>query len=462
MTLSPIEPDVSHVDAHNDERTAINDLREAIEGVPNAYASKQKLRVGTLLSRFKELSFVVAPSDNVATVTHQDSAYTITSGFYTALPGLGPITEVGSRGAFIDAQQKLQVAGTGEVPGVDFYLDGDTVELAFIGQSNITSIPWWIFVDGQPMTATYQSLAVTSATLHTVKLVFPTQKKRRVEIFSRYLNGWYAARATYANLISPAPRRPRVVFVGDSYWAGSTYAINLESAAFYMSRLLGVECCNAALGGTGYVGAGSFNTFGSSARRAMIAAFDPELILVQGSVNDNVLTGRQAAATAFYSALAGAHPGVPVIVWGAQPTADDVTVGAAQSGNIADIKAAALAASNVIAFHDMVGTAAGVPPTWASTGQTYNLGDLTVYQGAIYKWVSPVAGNATNPGVSPKWALVSYALTGTGRVGATAANGTRDLFLGNDDVHPMPAANVAFGLRQVEQIQNDLRVFALV
>lgn len=417
----------------------------------------RKLRAGNLLSRFADLGSALAPADNIATVTN-GAAYTITSGFYTAMPG-DLMTEVNSRGTFNDASQYLSVVGSGHFTGLDFYLNGDTVEIGLNAQT--TSTPIWIYVDGLPMTAAPVNQATTNNVLYTMKLVFPSVARRRIEIHGYYIRGWYAGRATYANLISPAPRRPVVCFIGDSYFAGSSGADAFASAPWFLSRILGVECANLSFGGTGYVSAGSFHTFGSATRVGLVEDFQPELIIMQGSINDNASAASvQAAAAATYAAYAGVAPNAMIDVWGPQPTNDVDTLSVNQATNIAGVKAAALAADNVIAFHDMVGTADGIPPTWASSGQTYNLGDLTAHNGAVYEWKSGTAGNASSPGVSAKWGLVSYALTGTGRVGATASNGTRDTYLYSDDVHPTAPANIAFGLRQVDALRADLAALA--
>lgn len=419
---------------------------------PNVDVSN--LKASTLLSRLQENSTAPAPSGNVPTIT-TGSAYTVTEGYYTALPG-DLITEVGSRGIFNNSNSYLTVVGYGHIPGLDFYLNGDTVEIGLNAQT--ASTPIWIFVDGQPTTTAPVNQITVNNTLYTMKLTFPSVARRRIEIFGYYVRGWYGARATYANLISPSPRKPVVCFVGDSYYAGSDASSPFESAPFFMSRLLGVECANASFGGTGYVTAGSFNMFGSTERQTLVKNFNPELILIQGTVNDTGKAGIGDAAAATYKAFATVAPDVPIIVFGAQPTNAETTISANTSANIAAVKAAAEAAPNVIAFYDMIGTAGGLPPVWASTGQTYNLGDRTIHNGAVYEWRSTVAGNVSSPGTSGKWGLVSYALTGTGRVGAVAGNGTRDTYLYTDNVHPTAPANVALGLRQIEAIKKSLSI----
>ena len=50
------------------------------------------------------------------------------------------------------------------------------------------------------------------------------------------------------------------------------------------------------------------------------------------------------------------------------------------------------------------------------------------------------------------WDHSPFAITGTGQVGATAGDGTRDTMLYSDGVHPMPETGLATAIRHVPPI----------
>jgi hypothetical protein len=172
---------------------------------------------------------------------------------------------------------------------------------------------------------------------------------------------WYGVRAAVTDIVGPAPRKPVIAWLGDSFFSGSNGSQALQCSPFIASRYLGVESVIAGLsaGATGYTVAGTSSIFGASARTSVAAAVAPDLIVFQGSVNDDGQSGIGAAATAAFAAYAAVLPNVPFIVVGAQPTASATTLIANRSSNIAAVKAAAIAHPNVIGFHDMVGTAGG-------------------------------------------------------------------------------------------------------
>jgi hypothetical protein len=189
-----------------------------------------------------------------------------------------------------------------------------------------------------------------------------------------------------------------------------------------------------------------------------VAKASPELIIMQGSVNDDGGSGIQAAATAAYAAYATACPKAKIIVFGPQPDSSTPTLSASRHSNIAAVKTAAIAAPNVIAFHDMIGTAASVPPT-AQTFQTYPDNTLLSYQGSVWQ-VQNGGASFTNgpylPGTAPTFALVTWVYTGTGDSGTPAGNGTRDTYLYSDGTHPMPGASAAFAIMEAAAVRADL------
>lgn len=421
--------------------------------------SPGRARVANLLARLAGSNTlaipVVAPTDDIPTVT-TSATQTVTGQLVG--PQTDRVTVVGSRGSW-DASQGRLAAGAG-LSGIDAYHTGSVLEYTIFPNVN-GSTPIWIWVNGAPATAAPASITTTSSTTIYVKLVFPSAARRRVEFFCLHGGHWRAINVDVNTLITAAPRRPVVAFVGDSFYDGSLGTPKFLCAPFLMSRMLGVEAYSQSYGGTGYVDAGAFNTFGSGTRVSAVAAADPELILVQGTLNDDNQPGVQAAAAAAYAAYAAACPSAKLIVFGPQPNDATSTISANRSANIAAVKAAADAAPNVLAFHDLVGSAAGVPAAWAS-GATYNEGDLVTRIGSVWRWSNGgTAGNGSSPGTAIRWALVTCAYTGTGRVGATTGDGTRDTLLYSDSVHPTAEASAALAITEANLVRSDLAAYGL-
>lgn len=360
------------------------------------------------------------------------------------------VRRLGAQGVWDNAANKLTLSG--QYSAFDFYLLDNTVEVTMIEEVSNAS-RFWVFVDGKPITANPElGITTTAGGRFDLKLTWGTTARRRVTIHSSGLNAWLGVRVNHTAVLAPGPSRPRVAFVGDSFFEGGTAATPvLQACAFRLGQLLGVDPVIASYGGTGY-NAGP-ELFGSTNRIAKVTSKKPDLIVMSGSVNDGA-TGLQAAATSTYAAYAAALPDVPIVVFGPQPSNATDTLSSGRAAAIAAVKAAAEAAPNVLAFYDMVGTAAGtVPPAWVASA-SQNPGDLVTFNGSVYRW-NGAAGNAgtTDPYAFNRWSLVTYAYTGTGRVGATAGNGNRDTFLSADNVHPTIDGCLALAIRQESAIR---------
>lgn len=349
--------------------------------------------------------------------------------------------------------------------GLDFYLYGTEVEIAVqVGFSG--ALPIIIFVDGLPVTADTDVTTinpVTGNTIYYIKLSWLAAKTRHIEIFTSRLGNWSLVFFDPTAGIAPGPARRKIAWLGDSFFSGATTsgANALQVTPFLASRRMGVECVNPSYGGTGYTNAGSYVIYGAASRMAQLVAAQPDLVVVLGSVNDDAASAATitAAAAACFAAIKAALPNVPIIVFGPQPTNATDTIGATRQANIAAVKAAAIAADNVIGFHDMVGTAAAVPAAWSS--KQYNEGDLVTRLGSVWKYMnSGTASTPAAPGSAGStaglWKLVTYILEGTGKVGSTTGDGSRDVLLYSDGTHPTADGHRALAALVEQQIRADL------
>lgn len=250
----------------------------------------------------------------------------------------------------------------------------------------------WLWVDGKAMTVdpVVMSDSHQIGAIYAHKVTFATAATRRIRIFlelADYHGIWAAPTKT---TVATHVRRARIAFVGDSWAEGSGATFTLTSHVWQVGRFLDAEVFAAAEGGTGYSNNGGAprKKFGDTNRLDRVQAVAPDLVVACGSINDDNQATLQADAAAYYAAIATRLPGVPIVVVGTQDLAG--TPSAARLANAAAVKAAALAAPNVV------------------------------------KYVDPIA---------EAW------ITGTGKTTAPAGDGNADLFIGPDGVHPSQAGH---------------------
>jgi len=431
---------------------------------------------------------------------------------------------------------------------IDFLLIGTTVELVAWPNGTSNAGTQWIWVNGKPITATpttYNSVTgvVASSRFYTT-LVFPDSTPKQISIQFFDVEGVQSIQCPVTSSITTAPQKLKGLYLGDSFFGGITGVGQLSYVSAQMGRLLDTECANYGQGGSGYVvGGTASDPFGSSARIAYATTYQPDYIVINGSVNDNgqTYTAIYNAAVALYSALDTACPNVPIIVFGPQPRDSTTTLSSSEQINNNAVYDAATAASNVIAFYDQIGNAAipyataGAVSVWsAGTAKTitavviasgvatvtsalhgfavgdvvclagtsiaslnaaqtitsvttnsftfnttasgtvtvssgtanktfYNTNDLVSYIGSIWRWSrSTSAGNITPGGTTQLgWALMTYLYTGTGKIGSTAGNGTRDLYLNSDSIHPSQDGATALAYKMASDVRSALLKFAL-
>lgn len=118
------------------------------------------------------------------------------------------------------------------------------------------------------------------------------------------------------------PEHPRVLVFGDSWTYGSAATLPTEGYAYVLAELIDGETIVEGVRGSGYLvpGLEGIGTFGARIAR-LDPALAPDLILVQGSINDrrSPFAGYEDAVTAAWDALAAVYPDVPVVVIGPAP-----------------------------------------------------------------------------------------------------------------------------------------------
>ena len=245
---------------------------------------------------------------------------------------------------------------------------------------------------------------------------------------------------------------PTVGFIGDSYSGGSADVPAASTIDRVASRRLGVRSVSSAQGGTGYVVDGKANmpsnsVFGSAERVGLIVRAAPDAVAVVGGLNDEGSDLAQVAAAVkkCLADLRAGLPDAPIVVVGPQPSGGARTVG----GTFADlVKATADAVASCgvdgVAFVDWAGLAGGMAQEFHA-GQTYWRGDTIAYAGAIYRVEAGFWAGGSPAGAWPDVRQVSAVFTGTGKAGAPAGDGNRDLYISSDGVHPTNQGSEALG-----------------
>lgn len=125
--------------------------------------------------------------------------------------------------------------------------------------------------------------------------------------------------------VAPAPlvlpEHPHVLVFGDSWTYGSAASDPTLGYAYLLADLLGGETTVDGVRGSGYLKPGIDGpTFGERIA-ALDPALDPDLVIIQGSINDRAsgVAGYREAVTAAWDALAATYPDATIVVLGPAP-----------------------------------------------------------------------------------------------------------------------------------------------
>jgi lysophospholipase L1-like esterase len=125
--------------------------------------------------------------------------------------------------------------------------------------------------------------------------------------------------------VAPAPlvlpANPHVLVFGDSWTYGSAASDPALGYAYLLGDLLGGQTTVDGVRGSGYLKPGIDGpTFGERIA-ALDPALDPDLVIIQGSINDRAsgVAGYRDAVTAAWDALAATYPDATVVVLGPAP-----------------------------------------------------------------------------------------------------------------------------------------------
>lgn len=193
---------------------------------------------------------------------------------------------------------------------LEFDLDGSVFEIFCTG-GNIR-----LWVDDAPLSNIPLRVGASAGSVLLARVDFGLRKTRRLRIeFSEGFGGLRIESSANFNPL-PAGSRKRWMMVGDSFVEG-TLALNPQFTG--MAQLIrakfGVDMVQSGSGGTGYINSGPTGRFNYTGRIQDVAAANPDLLIVFGSVNDRDDV-TVATAGAYFDSLRALRPKMPIIVIG--------------------------------------------------------------------------------------------------------------------------------------------------
>ncbi len=139
------------------------------------------------------------------------------------------------------------------------------------------------------------------------------------------------------------PEHPTVLVFGDSWTYGSAATVPTEGYAYQLAGLLDGQTIVDGVRGSGYLKPGLDGPAFGERIAALDPALHPDLIVIQGSINDRAEgeAGYREAVTAAWDALATKYPEAAIVVLG--PAPHELPVGATTAridADLADLAAA--------------------------------------------------------------------------------------------------------------------------
>jgi lysophospholipase L1-like esterase len=117
------------------------------------------------------------------------------------------------------------------------------------------------------------------------------------------------------------PAQPRVLVFGDSWTYGSAASLPTLGYAYVIGERLGWQTTVDGVRGSGYLKPGLEGGSYGERIAALDPALDPDLVIVEGSINDRRLpaSGYREAVTAAWDALAELYPEATIVIMGPAP-----------------------------------------------------------------------------------------------------------------------------------------------
>lgn len=239
---------------------------------------------------------------------------------------------------------------------IEFQTDASNISILLRAHENSPRL--WLWVDGKPVgrSAVPDSGVTTGGTYDgqfNYRMTWTTSKTRVIRLYMLNCDFGGISYPTGNTVTATTPvETKKAVFLGDSWFDMDTQQDFKwpNHIPTLISLFMGWQCMNNGISATGYVNPGSYTPFGSTQRLAPIYSYNPDYIVISGSINDDTQSNVGTAATNLYNAIATNLPNAKIFVVGRQPVSSNYLNNPPQQ--YTDVTNAAKNASNVLGFID--------------------------------------------------------------------------------------------------------------
>jgi hypothetical protein len=287
---------------------------------------------------------------------------------------------------------------------VEFDYYGSNFDLRYNNNqsgSNAGYPQFWIWIDGVPTTASAVLPNVSSNVDRFYQVVLPSTKQRRVRILLAGLDfGGIGVKDITETVFPVNQQLLKVAFIDASWLAGSNGGATARNCAnqlaVQLGEMLNVDYYNLSVPGTGYVNGnntdpilgtitnsgGNGENWCSPNRLSPLSTISPDLIIIQGTTNDDAYTGASYRlsdhATYVYDQIKNTYaPNAKIIVF---TRGNNGYTSSSSATNASTVYAAASAHSSVIGAVDIYGESwvAGFYNSGTSTWTTRGNGEVLI------------------------------------------------------------------------------------
>lgn len=310
-------------------------------------------------------------------------------------------------------------------PYCEFVHTGQQFEV-FI-RSTGTTTKYRLWVNGRPVTKDMQTITTTAGSRHRILVDFGSVGVRdiRIEMFEWSFGGVFVE--PFGSITAQDSDKKKIAVMSDSTGAGANGVNAFEAWPYITSVLLGMDCVNLSIGGSGYIASPSYQS-----RLQDVIDCNPDYLVVAGGQNDKAGNTTQEILDAFKlfcDSVAAAIPNCKIIVGGVHMTTQNAD--ATGSPLEAALKSESESRGYPFITERDPQNILRLLPLWVNA-TAYKVGDM-ISQNEL-PFVCTIAHTSSGSFNAANFRCASV-FSGTGKVGATANNGNFDICMSSDGVH---------------------------